>query len=191
MAMAKLGVTGTSGRGVDGQRLTLAHWGLMMRKATKAMESLGGPEKCMLLTEAGPWAGHIAVTISELSGAKLAIFLPCPFDIGEMRFEDNGIKGDFRRNPGGLCNYYHHTFTQKTKFRSLKDISEALARPNTTAILPEAGTDCQSLRLAKEADILLSFTFDETEPTPLEAKRPWDSYKALGKKMAMHIQLNE
>ena len=111
-----------------------------------------------LVSGGAAWADHVAVRLFlDKKVPHLRLFLPCEWSGGH--FYDNGIKEDFKRNPGKTANHYHLKFYKSTFINSLSEIQTA-QNEGAELINVDKGFYARNALVAK-SDFILACTFGD------------------------------
>jgi hypothetical protein len=178
--MTRIAIIGTAGRRDDAARLSRDTFMAMVRVARAHIDELranghfsASDEPVVAVSGGAAWADHVAVSLF-LSGHvdMLELHLPCPFDMANRRFQDDGTR-DFRTNPGGTANYYHRQFSAKMGGNTLDGIRRAI---DSGAIVKIGdGFHGRNKRVA-QSQHMLAFTFGDGDvPKDGGTKHTWDS----------------
>lgn len=185
----KIAVIGTAGRNEDGQKLSKEKFFEMVALVSKLKDA----KEATLVSGGAAWADHIAVVVFLLGNCKsLSLHLPCAWDVLREQYADTG-EFDWRTNPGGTANHYHHRFAKKLGYDenyTLRQIHQATLKE--AMIHTGAGFHDRNSAVASEADMLFAFTFgDGARVADGGTRDTFEKYIKLGKKAAYHFNLNE
>lgn len=171
----KIAIIGSAGRRSDGPKVSRDLYIKAFCKAKREIEKIvkrsGGPVE--LVSGGAAFIDHLAVSLflDSFMDCSLTLHLPCPFDMKLCRYEDDGSR-DFRKNPGGTCNYYHKLFSQKMGGNTLSGIKRAIDKG--ASIFVGNGFFDRNKQVAK-CDHMLAFTFG-TDDIPKDGgtRNTWD-----------------
>jgi hypothetical protein len=167
----KVAIIGTAGRRDDAQKLSGQTFQNMVEAAADLINRLieeKGVEELTLISGGAAWADHVAVKLMlKPEGLKikpkLRLHMPCHFRTKPYPgFLDTKVR-DFRKNPGGIANYYHEKFANQlyaSRYATLREIAKA-AEAGAELVEKAFGMMERNSQVAKEADTLLAITFGE------------------------------
>lgn len=112
-----LAIIGTAGRGEDGPKLASNAEGYVDRMLAAARKVADLTKANHLVSGGAAWADHIAVLLFLSDPTRFTLQIEAPAEFvtspsGGLEYVDTGERGKkaFIANPGGTCNYYHHSF---------------------------------------------------------------------------------
>lgn len=183
----KIAIIGTAGRNEDGKKLDKDKFFKMVELVSRIKDV----SEATLVSGGAAWADHAAV-VSFLLGTcqHLELHLPCGWDVLRKQYYDTGVV-DWRTNPGGTSNHYHHLFSKKVGMSenwSLEQIYEALEEDAT--MHAGKGFHDRNSEVAK-ADALVAMTFGkEGRVADGGTRDTFEKYIKSGKSKAYHLDLN-
>lgn len=190
-SVAKVAIVGTAGRKPYTDRMTLKIFEAMVREARRILETdlKLPPENTCLVSGGAAWADHVAVRLFvEQRAAELKLFLPAPWN-GNSGYAESASGGNWRSNPGRVSNYYHKTFSRVCRFDSLREIETARVRG---AVLDSTrqGFHQRNSDVAREADVLIAFTWGEEPDRPADGGTLDTWNKCPARVIRIHVPLS-
>lgn len=156
-----LGIIGTAGRGPDAAKLTVTHWNVMCAVA-QTVAKLTGTDR--LVSGGAAYGDHAAVRL-YLKGIVPNLTLHLPAVMHPKHFWTQTKAGE-------ISNLYHDAFTRKIGgWPTYLDIVEAKAKGATVTEQTADGLRGFFIRnalIAKEADMMLAFTFSPAGQSQLK-----------------------
>ena len=170
-----IGIIGSAGRGEDNERWNKKVYINCFNKLLEYINNLGLESKELTLVSGGAaWADHLAVSCHLSKRCKeLNLFFPAAFMLPECEFQSmfNAV--------GGTANYYHRAFSQKMGGNTLQGISKVIERGAKFESFN--GFKKRNLEIAKNSDILVAFTFNNSNtPKPNSGTlHTWNNCKGV------------
>ena len=171
--MTRVAIIGTAGRREDGPKMTKALYESMVSYSHRFIGNLcqGDYKQVQLASGGAAWADHVAVTLflTKKYGG-LTLYLPAGLSIsGESYFSKK------HNDPASTSNYYHEQFSQKIGHNSILDIYDTYSL-GAQFLINEKGFHARNKDLAKNCDVMLAFTWGESDSEPKDGgtKHTWD-----------------
>lgn len=171
-----LGIIGTAGRGDDGVKLldNPAYW-RMMKVIAQTVATMLQPDR--LVSGGAAVSDHIAVQL-YLEGYAPNLSLHLPADWLGHGFKEAKGSGNASYDPGRTSNYYHGLFSREIETDTLAEIQAAIEK-GATVKSRAGGFKARNTDIAKEADVMLAFTFGQGAALkPGGTKDTWDKFLA-------------
>jgi len=179
-----LGIIGTAGRGDDAAKLDAAHWRMMVC-ISQTVATVTGATR--LVSGGAAFGDHCAVELFNRGFVpELTLHLPAPFPRQSIVFAPT--------DAGRTTNRYHSVFTDvldnmdpRVVRNSLVEIANAIQNPRCT-VTEENGPGfapffVRNAKVAKDADVLLAFTFGVAGKPDLRDGGSADTMRAFLKRM--------
>jgi len=130
-----------------------------------------------LVSGGAAWSDHVAVALFNEGYGSLSLHLPCPFNIDQLKFHDNG-EMSWETNPGRLANDLHILFNKQIGRNSFEEL--ALAISNGAHVEIHSGFHARNN--AMKSDVLVAYSFSTTGiPESKGTLYTWNKSKALKK----------
>jgi hypothetical protein len=152
--LLRLAIIGTAGRKEDAAHMSTALQERMGQAARAVVRAKGFTA---LVSGGAAWADHVAVQLAldgTVQPEKLRLHLPA--QLGPKGFSED-------TRDGGVANYYHRLFREKTGIDGLAELHEVIARGAEWKVNPD-GFKARNTDVARDADGVLAFTFGPGEP---------------------------
>lgn len=167
-----LGIIGTAGRGPDGEAFknNPAYW-RMMKVIAQIVVAVLQPDR--LVSGGAAFSDHLAVQLFlEEDVPNLTLHLPAEWS--GHGFKETSSKFD----TGRTSNWYHSLFSRDVGIDSLGEIQRAIEK-GASIRTGAGGFKERNSDIAKEADVLLAFTFGNgAELKDGGTKNTWDKFLA-------------
>ena len=150
-----LGIIGTAGRRDDAPRMSAALQARMVATASAIAQKVGATR---LVSGGAAWADHVAVQLAleGIAGGPAGLVLHLPAALGSQRF-DTAVQD------GRTSNMYHEAFQRLTGIRSREQLCQVISA-GATAIVHPGGFKARNSDVARDATVLLAFTFGNGVP---------------------------
>ena len=184
--MKTVSIIGTAGRREDASRMSKILYKRMVNHAAYTIAVTWGLEgKDITLVSGGAaWADHTAVSLYLLQQeTHIKLYIPCNWDFDRKEYLDTGER-DWKRNPGGTCNYYHRQFSKIMGGNTLNTLNTVMSL-GYYEVIPGLLERNQG---PASSDYLMAFTWSEgINPKDGGTKKTWDITKTKNK---IHIPLS-
>lgn len=155
-----IAIIGTAGRKDDAERLNARVFQAMLVDAKERVETLAEEyrEDVALVSGGAAVADHIAVRLFlDKAVEKLYLFLPAPFN-GDLKQFDCAFEA------GRTSHYYHQKMKRWYHPRSSnRELAQAIVAEGCSVATNLKGFKARNLQVAKNADVVLAYTFGEGE----------------------------